>query len=108
MPRCDPKSLGFNSFQPISSSELVEPSVFYRAHEFVAVPSLLEISRPVGPTVSLLLYGRAGVSCQLQSTPAVSDNPAWNPELTVSLTNSFQFIQRPSGPGRGRFFRTRE
>jgi hypothetical protein len=80
-------------------------TVFFRAYEFTANPPLLDARLAADRTGSLIAYGLPGASYQLQSSTNVSSAVSWNPALTYTLTNSFQFIDGLPVTNNAIFFR---
>jgi len=64
---------------------------FFRAYEFTANPPLLDAFL-AGGEGSLVLYGQAGASYQLQHTTNLSGVVTWHPQLDYTLTNAFRFV----------------
>ncbi|HKS37308.1 MAG TPA: hypothetical protein VJW76_08975, partial [Verrucomicrobiae bacterium] len=65
---------------------------FFRAYEFSADPPLLDAFLSSGGAGSLVLYGQAGASYQLQYTTNLSGVVTWYPQLDYTLTNAFRFV----------------
>lgn len=77
-----------------------QPSIFYRAYQFVANPPLLE-AHLAGQNRSILTYGQPGTNYTLQYTTNLSPVVAWHPFLSYTLTNSFQWftnLGQPTNP----------
>jgi hypothetical protein len=58
-----------------------------------------------GRTLPLLLYGRSGTSYVLQSATNLSPGAVWVPAASLTLTNSFRFLERTNAREPARFFR---
>jgi hypothetical protein len=85
-----------------------KPSQFYRAYEFFAEPPILEIQGgPVG-SLPLLFYGRRGTNYVLETSPALGSQAHWLPELSLTLSNSFDFLPPLPTTNRSLFLRIRE
>lgn len=79
--------------------------LFFRAYEFTANPPLVDARLATNRTGSLTAFGVAGTTYQLQSSTNVSSAVSWNPGLTFTLTNSFQFIDNLPVTNNAIFFR---
>jgi subtilase family serine protease len=99
-----------NTLQLISLPRTSAATVFYRATEFTTQPAILELTKSAPPAISmsLLLYGKPGVTYELQSASGLAVPAGWTPEFSFSLTNSFRYLAPTNTGGPARFFRTRE
>jgi hypothetical protein len=81
-----------------------EPGLqFYRAYEFFADPPILQLSRSASSNRLLLLYGRGGTNYSIEGTTNLGHG--WAPFTSLTLTNSFQFIDQDSATNRQQFYR---
>ena len=55
-----------------------------------------------------VLYGQSGHQYQVESLTDLSDQTHWVPLRTISLTNSFQFLETPDRFAESGFYRIRE
>ena len=81
------------------------PRQFYRAYEFFAEPAILEIQPGPAELLPLLLYGRRGTNYVLESSPALGSQAHWLPQLSLTLSNSFDFLPPLPMTNRSMFFR---
>ncbi len=96
------------TFQTIANLPKVATPIFYRAVEFVAQPARVDLNPSPGRPASLLLYGQVGRTYEVELLDDLSARGAWRSRGTVSLTNSFQFIELPNLPDSSGFYRVRE
>lgn len=88
--------------------EAAKPSQFYRAYEFFADPPILEIQgRPAG-SLPLLVYGRPGTNYVLESSPVLGPQAHWLPEMSLTLSNSFEYLPLLPMTNQSQFLRIRE
>jgi len=77
-----------NLMQVFADLDPTQPRIFYRAHDVLADPPILQLPQ----NQTLLFYGRSGTNYVVQGTTNLSNVLAWHPLLSYTLTNSFQFV----------------
>jgi RHS repeat-associated protein len=83
------------------------PAIFYRALQFSANPSILELNSITKTNLTLLLYGENGTNYLIQGTTNLSLTNGWVSATNVTLTNSFLFISSGSPTNNAMFFRAK-
>ena len=88
--------------------EATKPSQFYRAYEFFAEPPILEIQGGPAGSLPLLFYGRRGTNYVLESSAALGSEAHWLPQVSLTLSNSFDFLPPLPMTNQSLFLRIRE
>jgi hypothetical protein len=84
------------------------PRQFYRAYEFFAEPPILGIQRGPAGSLPLFFYGRRGTNYVLESSAALGSQAQWLTQLSLTLSNSFDFLPPLPMTNRSLFLRIRE
>jgi hypothetical protein len=98
---------------PLAGASQTVPGVippggaFFRAVEFVADPSLLDVRTAVDGSRELILFGRSGSSYQIQLATNLNGGN-WADWTRVPLTNSFRVLTGITPPVPMSFFRAQE
>jgi hypothetical protein len=97
-----------NLAQSYEANEQLSP-VFYRALQFSADPPIIELNSFNGTNMTLLLYGVSGTNYIVQAMTNLGAANGWFPatNMTMTLTNSFQFIGTGSPTNKAMFFRAK-
>ena len=90
---------------PAQTFELdtARPMVFYSSEKFFADPPLLQLGG--SNNLVLLLNGRAGTSCVIQTTTNLDSGVNWIPLANFALTNSFRFLDAGRPKNKPQLFR---
>jgi hypothetical protein len=85
-----------NSSKVIKAFDANTPSIFYRAYEFEADPPILDATLTGTRVGMLTLYGRSGITYQLQYRTNLVGIAPWSTSQTHTPTNSFYFLNNLS------------
>jgi hypothetical protein len=87
--------------------KLGSTNLFCRAREFIAFPSVMELSRPPARPLSLLFYGRPGAAYELLSTTNIA-GASWQSWSNFTMPAAFQRLDLNTETNQARFYRARE
>jgi hypothetical protein len=95
-----------NSFQAFATAP--QPNTAFLVADFVANPSILQISLVSEADVQLVLYGLTNATYTVQSTTNLRPRVNWTPVTVAAMTNAFRILPETPTLPPVQFFRAQQ
>ena len=95
-----------NSFQLVG--KMPPGNLEFRAQEFIANPSLLDLGNVTNRAARLVLYGTPGKNYRIFTAATLNPPVNWQPGPAIAMTNSFRLLPLDLNAAPMSFFRAQE